>query len=110
DQQKKIEETQVMLDEGIQEIRKIIRDLVPRHIEEHGLMGALEDLKQHFEKVSRVNIQIACNPGLERFQLQSEINIYRMVQEMVNNAIKHAQANSIDIIIHHDADTLTVCV
>lgn len=90
-------DTQDLLDDAIGQIRQIIRDLVPRNIEQKGLSGALLDMKQYFENFSSLKINLHLNGMNERFSIQSEINIYRIIQEIVNNAVKHAEAAEVII-------------
>ena len=101
-------ETQDLLDEAILQIRQIIRDLVPRNIDQKGLAGALADLKQYFESFTPIKVNLATNGLTERFSLQSEINIYRIIQEIVNNAAKHADADAVSISLNGNDQQLKI--
>ena len=90
-------DTQDLLDEAISQIRQIIRDLVPRNIDQKGLTGSLEDMKHYFETFTPIKVNLSLDGFKERFSLQSEINIYRIIQEVVNNAVKHAGAALVNV-------------
>ena len=91
-------ETIKMADKAIIDIRKIIRDLVPYHLEQSGLIKALEDLSgdPRYGKEVMINFRHEGNKSI-RFQKSVEIDIYRIVQELLNNAMKHAESSRIDI-------------
>ncbi|MEO6166245.1 MAG: sensor histidine kinase [Chitinophagales bacterium] len=101
-------ETEDLLDDAIGEIRQIIRDLVPRNIDQKGLHGVLNDLKVHFETFAAVKVQLVFKSPEQRFSLQSEINIYRIIQEIVNNAAKHAQSEEVTISLNGNEDRLKI--
>ncbi|MBA2423186.1 MAG: sensor histidine kinase [Chitinophagales bacterium] len=101
-------DTQDLLDEAIGQIRQIIRDLVPRNIHQKGLAGAIYDMQQYFETYSSVKIHLHLDELTERFSLQSEINIYRIIQEIVNNAVKHAETKEIIIAFHKNDQHLKI--
>ncbi|MBX7142779.1 MAG: sensor histidine kinase [Chitinophagales bacterium] len=101
-----LHETQELLDGAITQIRQIIRDLVPKNIEQKGLTGVLQDLKQHVESIAPVRFVIRTDELGGRLGIQSEINIYRIVQEIVNNAVKHAGATEIRLSLTSTPDHL----
>ena len=81
-----------LLKETIQQARSISHDLVPPEIVEDGLRGALEGLVKQYEDT---NTQISFENHLSNFQqlpITTEIGLYRIAQEGVNNILKHAKA------------------
>lgn len=105
-----IAETQQLLDGAIKQIRGIIRDLVPNNIEEKGLAGVLADLKTHFESAAEVRISLQVVNYDRRLPLQTEINLFRIIQEIVNNAIKHADASEITVSLSQNPDQIALVV
>ena len=105
-----IHETEALADSAIIQIRQIIRDLVPRNIDLRGLCGVIGDLKLYFENFTPIVIHLQLPPSLQRFNLQDEINIYRIVQEIMNNAVKHSNAKNIFISIEETNDLLSLTV
>lgn len=103
-----IRDTEDMLDVAITSIRQIIRDLVPRNIEQKGLAGALQDMKVYFESLAPIHIHLVMSHAAERFSLPAEINLYRIIQEIVNNAVKHAEAAEVNIEIKSEAEQLII--
>lgn len=80
----------------IQEVRSLSRSLVPSSISDLGLIASMNDL---FENIRAANVvEVEFYPDNETDGLlsaNSKLTLYRIVQEQVNNIIKHAQAKQI---------------
>ena len=87
-----------LLNQASEEIRNIIFALMPGTLEEQGLVAALHELANKVTGTGRVKVILHVH-DVERFVLekQSQFNIYRIVQEAVNNILKHADATEINI-------------
>lgn len=82
------------LDKSVSELRNISRNLMPESLLKFGLETALKDLCEfHTRKDLHIDFQaIDINSGLP---LAVQINIFRIVQEVVANAVKHSEAENI---------------
>jgi PAS domain S-box-containing protein len=83
------------LNEAIKEVRNIAHNLMPEAIEHFGLIPTITSLLNSVKKSSDFEISISENIGIKRLDNQLEINIYRITQEILNNAIKHSKAKNI---------------
>ena len=82
------------------EMHTLIRELRPTALDDLGLHTALANYLDEWSKRSTVAIDFHSNGLLdERLGTQLESTIYRIVQEAVNNTIKHAKAENISIIL-----------
>lgn len=83
-----------ILDEVIQNTRRITHDLLPPVLEKFGFPAAAEDL---IEKVSgSTSIKMSCHLNQEqRLNNVREVALYRILQELINNSLKHAAPNEI---------------
>ncbi len=92
------------LEQASSDIRKISHNLMPGLLTKLGLFEALEDFFETLNEANDIDARIEVVGPIERLPENTEIMIYRMVQEMVNNTIKHAKADKIDLtfIIHPD--------
>jgi len=88
-------ETKSYLDEVITQVRGISRALLPPSLEKLGLYSAIEEMANWVNKADE--IEIICSKSGEAFRIdiKTELALFRVVQELVNNAIKHSGAKSI---------------
>jgi signal transduction histidine kinase len=85
-----------MLDSSIHELRRVAHNLMPEALLRFGLDTALRDYCQELDRggITRVTYQ---SIGLDELQADnpSQLHIYRIAQELVHNACKHAQASHV---------------
>lgn len=93
-----------MLDTSIREMRRVAHNLMPEILLKYGLNAAL---KEFCSEVSRSGvIAVVYQPmGLEKVDIDrtTSLAVYRIVQELVHNAIKHAAAKTVLIQVHASA-------
>ncbi|WP_158605985.1 sensor histidine kinase [Taibaiella sp. KBW10] len=89
-----IGETILQLEHSIGELRRIARNMMPETLIRSGLEVALYDLCVSLSSEKTV---VECQPnGMQReIPLQSQVNIYRIIQELIANAIRHGKASKI---------------
>ena len=85
-----------MLDESITSIRQITQNLLPVNLERFGLIVVIEDFCERFEQVSQVKFDFEYNQKI-RVSPHIEMAIYRIIEELTNNTLKHAKAKNITI-------------
>lgn len=88
-------ETKSYLDEVITQVRGISRALLPPSLEKLGLMSAIEDMANWVNKADEIQIECLKSGDAFRLDIKTELALFRVVQELVNNAIKHSGANRI---------------
>lgn len=82
------------LDQMISDVRLIAHNMMPENLSRSGLSVALEDLctlMQH----GAVVIELQCNGLSSTIAENMQLNIYRIIQELINNAIRHGDADQI---------------
>ncbi len=87
-----------LIDKAIEETRHIAQDLVSGVLSKFGIKAALNDLKDTIEGTGKVKVHIEFNVQVERFELDTEINLYRIIQEAFSNALKHSEASQLTVI------------
>ncbi|MCE6990464.1 sensor histidine kinase [Dyadobacter sp. CY323] len=93
-----MKKSQSLVEETILHVRRITRDLVPTTLERFGLLEAIEEFIDKLEEDN--NLVISFQANTEEFPRQGqklELTLYRIMQELVNNAIKHASCSRIEI-------------
>ena len=103
------ERTLAMVDESCIEVRSIAHQMMPNALLRSGLVSALRDFVNQVHS-SRLKITVE-TIGLDgRLENNIETVLYRVVQESVNNVIKHAEATLIDILLICDANEITITI
>lgn len=92
-----------MADEAIQTTKAISNKLMPNVLQDYGLIKAIRTFSQKVDPFNKIQIHIHCYDAEARYEEKAEIILYRILIELINNTIKHAQANTITISIeeHH---------
>lgn len=103
------ENIQSLVDKTISEVRNISHNLIPEELN-FGIFPALENLSDKVNSSSKTKIKLQIPEEIKtiKFQKQNELSIYRIVQEVVNNMIKHADASSINIEISKLENSLII--
>jgi len=96
------------LDQASKDVRQISHNLMPGLLTKMGLFEALEDLFENLNEQENFDALIEVIGPHERLDENKEIMIYRIIQEIVNNTIKHADANKIDLTIIVDAEEINI--
>ncbi len=97
------------IDNTLQELRRVARNLMPQTLLRYGLKSALQDLCNS-EQINDVNITFQ-QSGLQTTMNQStQISIYRIIQELLTNALKHAKAKQILVQLVQDNQQLYITV
>jgi PAS domain S-box-containing protein len=93
---KKLSELSRILDRSISTVRNLSYDLSPPGLKEFGLLQTLSSYCEEFAKKTRINVEFR-PAGLKRAMTDSliEINLYRLIQEGLNNVRKHAEASRV---------------
>jgi signal transduction histidine kinase len=90
-------ETKNYLNDVIGRVRRISRDLMPPSLEKLGLYYAIEELAGRVNDSGQMQLDFRKTGEPYRFDVKKELAIFRIVQELVNNSIKHAKASRIKI-------------
>lgn len=95
----------------IKGVRTATFNLTPPELSDHGIVPALHKMTMELSKLTGKNILFENKTsGNLRFDSLAETNIYRVVQEAINNAIKYADANYILLTLNHSNGILSVVI
>ncbi|SHF24796.1 Histidine kinase-, DNA gyrase B-, and HSP90-like ATPase [Mariniphaga anaerophila] len=103
-------ETKAYLDDVITQVRRISRALMPPSLEKLGLDFAISELVNWVNKTGQLKIDYWKNGTPVRFNPKKELAVFRIVQELLNNAIKHARASVITIKTRYSSGGIAVSV
>ena len=94
-----------LLDDACDEVRKISHNIASGILTNFGLVAALEDLKDTLEESKKIKVEFIAHGIYDRFENDIEIAIYRIIQELISNILKYAEAENITIqIINREKD------
>lgn len=99
-----------LLDEACVEVRRISHNLSTGMVSNFGLNAALEELSESINESKLISCKLLVYGLEERLDLSIEIGIYRMIQEILNNILKHAQAKNIIIQINKYDDSINITI
>ncbi|MEL7426048.1 MAG: ATP-binding protein [Bacteroidota bacterium] len=85
-----------LLDEVLVSIRNITRDLAPETLFRFGLAAAVEDVVNISNQLPNLEVRCTATP-FERFDAAQELAVFRIIQELLANTIKHAKASTVSI-------------
>jgi hypothetical protein len=106
EEKEKFEEIKKLLYETIGEVRKISFNLMPTVLNDFGIGPALKHLCEQASKSSNISIIFENNSTIDRLSKTVEINLYRIIQEALNNAIKYAQADEVKVKLNNGKEFL----
>ncbi len=99
-----------IVDEATQEVRAISHNLMPATLVQIGLAAALRDVCAKINESALLQVNLTVE-GLEnRLPVQTEITVYRIIQEVLNNMIKHSKANVVTITVARSVDGLRLLI
>lgn len=98
-----------LLDNSIQELRRIAHNLMPETLMHYGLRTALQDFVNQLP-AGKCKISYHSYGNEFRYQNDIELAAYRITQELVNNALKYSEAAKIDIQLFLEESRLSVQV
>jgi signal transduction histidine kinase len=100
------------LGDQIENLRALIDDLRPSVLDELGLGPALLSLIERVRRLSpaRVDVRIALGDEDERLPAEVELVAYRLVQEALNNIVKHARATTVRLAVARRSEHLELLV
>src|ERR1043166_9337572 len=86
-----------IIDDTIQLVRNISHSLMPPTLKNFGLESAVNDLFQKISGSGTINASSRFHEYKERLKEEKELIIFRVVQELINNILKHSSASFIHL-------------
>ncbi len=105
-----ISKSKSLTQDVLTDIRRVSRDLYPWQIEKLGLDAALKDLIKNTESLTDILMTYELDPLDTFVDRDRALQVYRIVQECLNNLIKHSNARSARISLHRTGDDLNLTI
>jgi signal transduction histidine kinase len=100
----------VMLDTSIAELRRVAHNMMPEALMKLGLKDALSDFCTELNKGNPLHIIFQFYGQFKCLESNLEINVYRITQELINNAVKHSGATELVVQIMQEPTRLCLVV
>lgn len=91
------QQVKMLLDDVMGSVRQISHNLMPVILDKMGLPKALESMRRTIPAAAGVEMKLNCNHPDKRVEPKTELFLYRVVQELLNNTLKHAQASEVQV-------------
>ena len=99
-----------LLDKVTNEIRDVSHSLDAGIVNNLGIIAALEELADNIQKSDQMFVTVESFNMEERLDIKKEILIYRIIQELVSNVLKHAKAENLHISLTRRIDELNIMI
>jgi len=97
------------VEEAIDESRSLSHRIMPKAIEDFGLLASVEELAEKTRKVQPLEVHLQFE-GDFALSKEMELNLFRIIQEAFNNILKHARANNIWLSLKREASGLSLLI
>ncbi|MEZ5082410.1 MAG: tetratricopeptide repeat protein [Bacteroidales bacterium] len=97
-----------LVDDANSDVRKISRNLMPTVLALHGLDEALQDLMENIDSLPDKYGEFHVTGNSKRLSKPREVMVYRLIQELISNTMKHANAESVDLELNYNDSDLTI--
>lgn len=92
---------QSLTSDSIRELQRIISDLRPAHLDDLGLSATLRWYASRIHELTAIQVRVDIEGNEPALDDAVKITIFRIVQEALNNIIKHARATTVNVKIHY---------
>lgn len=97
-----------ILDNSLETIQNITFDLMPKALENGGLLQAVDGLIKKLPTASTIEYNF---PNIEiHLKKECQINIYRIIQEFINNSLKHSQFSKLELNISQKENSIFIFI
>lgn len=109
-QVEQVHELQNFSTSALAELRRIIADLRPSHLDDLGLVAALRWYLTNFEKRRNIATELTVTADISRLSSDYETVLFRIVQEALTNVAKHARASRVKVAMEQQPGQISLTV
>lgn len=106
----KLNQTDELMGKAIKDLRDLSHNLQNNRIHNVGIIESIRQLLVSVERTGRFQTSFRTSDNFHLLDTNTDIILYRMIQEIINNIIKHAQATTIDVEIQEADDAITIAI
>jgi signal transduction histidine kinase len=109
DQKQVLDNIMTLVDESVKEVRSVSHNMMPNALLKTGLAGAVREFLNRLGG-GRLKIELEIHGLTERLESTTEAILFRVLQEIVNNIIKHADASVVNIQLSREGNEISLIV
>ncbi len=98
------------LDSSISEMRRVAHNMMPEALVKFGLAQALQDYCDGINETGQLNCVLQLYGLEKRLDTTTEVVVYRIIQELLNNVMKHAKATEVVVQLIRNDDKINITV
>jgi PAS domain S-box-containing protein len=99
-----------LIDETINQVRRISAELRPGVLDHLGLLAAIEWQAQEFQKRTAIPCKVSSNLGEQKLGRELSTGVFRIFQEALTNVARHAEAARVTVELHRDGNRIELDV
>ena len=105
-----INESSMLIEEAITDLKNLSRSLTANLIRDEGLLHAMQMETNRVSKLTGLKISLQINDELPFLSVENELIIFRIIQESLQNIIRHAEATNVEIRFIYKDDLLRLSI
>ncbi len=86
-----------LVDEAIHQTRSIANNLMPSVLSDFGLQKAMQSFVEKINQIGKVKINLKIDSCIDNVEADESLVVYRVLSELINNALKHSECDKIEI-------------
>jgi len=103
-----VDNISILINESITSLKYTSNNLSPHILDNFGMASAINAFIENISRLGQIDITFNNNIETIRFDSQIETNLYRIICELFQNTIKHANAGKVSLLVHfHDGRIAT---
>jgi signal transduction histidine kinase len=107
---KTLHQLETLSTDSLRELERLISDLRPSHLDDLGLSAALRWYTGRIQELAAISVRVDITGEEKDLDEAMKITIFRIVQESLNNIIKHAQASQVNIHLGYEERNVSIDV
>jgi len=107
---KELQNLKKVMRDSLQEVRKIIYNLRPMALDDLGLLPTLERYVISFKEDTKINVELKSRKVNEDLKPIISLTVFRIVQESLNNVLKHSKSKSASVLLERMDQNLSIII
>jgi len=101
---KALQTVRLTTESALAAMRRLSHELMPPQLESFGVVKTLDSVCDQINSADKIKIHLEASDDLPRWPAAIELTLYRVAMEMINNTIKHAQAQNIHLVLSQNTE------